>query len=78
MQNEVPVQSFGLVNRAKIKHPLCTKNQRGLLRICALTIFGWVVSLAPMTARAQAVPGEIAALQAQAITLQSQVKNKGV
>jgi hypothetical protein len=74
MQNEVPVQSFDLVKRATIRHRLCTNKQSALLRICALTIFGSVVSLAPMSARAQAapsVPAEIAALQAQVAALQS-------
>jgi hypothetical protein len=64
------------VTAKSVKRGFCAKKQSDLLRICALTILGSVVLLAPMSARAQAppsVPAEIAALQKQVAALQSAV-----
>jgi hypothetical protein len=50
------------------------QTKSSLWRICVLAIFGSVVLLAPVPARAQGVPAEIAALKAQVAALQSQVQ----
>jgi hypothetical protein len=66
----------GRVTAKSVKHGFYAKKQIDLSRICVLAIVGSVVSLAPMSARAQAppsVPAEIAALQKQVAALQSAV-----
>jgi hypothetical protein len=63
----------GRVTTKSVKDGFCAKKQSDLSRICVLAIFGSVVSLAPVPARAQGVPAEIAALQKQVAALQSQV-----
>jgi hypothetical protein len=64
----------GRVTAKSVKHGFYAKKQSDLSRICVLAIFGSVVSLVPMSARAQSVPAEIAALKAQVAALQSQVQ----
>jgi len=63
----------GRVTTGSVKHLFCAKKQSDVSRICALAIFGSVVLLAPVPARAQGVPAEIAALQKQVGALQTQV-----
>jgi hypothetical protein len=65
--------SLGGVTAKSIKRRFFAKKQSDLSCICALAIFGSLVSLAPMSARAQGVPHEIAELKAQVAALQSQV-----
>jgi hypothetical protein len=67
---------IGRVTTGSVKHGFCAKKQSDLSRICVLAIFGSVVLLAPVPARAQAppsIPAEIAALQKQVAALQTQV-----
>src|SRR5258708_15019226 len=47
----------GRVTAKSVKRGFCAKKQSDLSRICALAIFGSVVSLAPMPARAQGLSG---------------------
>jgi hypothetical protein len=63
----------GKVTAESVKRGFSAKKQSDLSHICALAIFGSVVSLAPVLARAQGVPHEIAELKAQVAALQSQV-----
>jgi hypothetical protein len=66
----------GRVTAKSVKRGFCAKKQSHLSRICVLAIFGFVVLLAPVPARAQAppsVPAEIAAPQKQVAALQTQV-----
>jgi hypothetical protein len=64
----------GRVTAKSVKHGFRAKKQSDLSRICVLAIFGSVVLLAPVSARAQGVPAEIAALKAQVAALQSRVQ----
>jgi hypothetical protein len=47
----------GRVTAKSVKRGFCAKKKSDLSRICALAIFGSVVSLAPMPARAQGLSG---------------------
>jgi hypothetical protein len=67
-------EKCGRVTAESVKRGFSAKKQSDLISICALAIFGSVVSLAPVSARAQGVPAEIAELKAQVAALQSQVK----
>jgi hypothetical protein len=61
------------VTAKSVKRALCAKKQSDLTRICVLAIFGLAISLAPVSARAQGVPKEIAELKAEVAALHSQV-----
>ena len=63
----------GRVTAKSVKDGFCAKKQSDLSRICALAIFGSVVLLGPVLARAQGIPREIEELKAQVAALQSQV-----
>jgi hypothetical protein len=53
----------GRVTAKSVKGRFCAKKQSDLSRICALAIFGSVVSLAPMPARAQGLSGGLNGVQ---------------
>ena len=53
----------GRVTAKSVKRGFCAKKQSDLSRICALAIFGSVVSLAPMPARAQGLSGGLNGVQ---------------